>query len=120
MSGLILWFVLIAAVAMVTLSRRAAFRHRDDALRRLPVGRDGIIAGAQGFELRRGSDAPAVLLLHGGGDTPQTLRYLAEYLHARGYNVRASPLPGHGRTLRESSTVRSAHLSEAARAGYRD
>ena len=120
MSGLILWFVLIAAVAMVTLSRRAAFRHRDDALKRLPVGRDGIIAGAHGFELRRGADAPAVLLLHGGGDTPQTLRYLAEYLHARGYNVRVPLLPGHGRTLREFSTVRAEQLLDAARAAYRD
>ena len=120
MAGLILWFMLIATLATLTLSRRAALRRRDEARERLPVGRDGIIAGAQGFELRRGSDAPAVLLLHGGGDTPQTLRYLAEYLHARGYNVRAPLLPGHGRTLREFSTVRSADLSEAARAAYRD
>ena len=120
MSSLILWFVLIAAVATVALSRRAALRCRDEALQRLPVGRDGIIAGAHALELRRGADGPAVLLLHGGGDTPQTLRYLADYLYARGYNVRVPLLPGHGRTVREFSTVHAAELLEAARAAYRE
>jgi len=50
---------------------------------RLPVGSSGMIAGAEGFELAR-EGAPAVLLLHGGGDTPQTLRQLATYLHEAG------------------------------------
>jgi carboxylesterase len=40
-----------------------------------------------------------VLLLHGFGDTPQTLHYLADDLFAHGYDVRAPLLPGHGRTL---------------------
>jgi carboxylesterase len=38
-------------------------------------------------------------LIHGFGDTPQTLQYLADDLHAHGYDVRAPLLPGHGRTL---------------------
>jgi carboxylesterase len=41
----------------------------------------------------------AVLLVHGFGDTPQTLRALAAYLHAAGYDVRVPLLPGHGRSL---------------------
>lgn len=40
-----------------------------------------------------------MLLLHGFGDTPQSLHYLAADLHARGYDVRAPLLPGHGRTV---------------------
>lgn len=40
-----------------------------------------------------------MLLLHGFGDTPQTLRYLAADLFAHGYDVRVPLLPGHGRTL---------------------
>jgi carboxylesterase len=111
--------VLILAVA-TTLSRRAALRLRDETLQRLPVGGGGIIAGAQGFELRRGAEAPAVLLLHGGGDTPQTLRYLAEYANARGYNVRVPLLPGHGRTLREFSTVTADEWMQAVRTAYHE
>lgn len=41
----------------------------------------------------------AVLLIHGFGDTPQTLRMLAMDLHAHGYDVYVPLLPGHGRTL---------------------
>ena len=37
--------------------------------------------------------------MHGFGDTPQTLQYLADDLFAHGYDVRAPLLPGHGRTL---------------------
>src|SRR3954451_9119395 len=113
--------VIIAAFgAAVARGRRAAARLRDETLRRLPVGIDGIIPGAEGFELTRGDDAPAILLLHGGGDTPQTLRYLAEYLYARGYNVRVPLLPGHGRTVREFSTVVADQWMQTARSAYRE
>ncbi len=74
--------------------------------------------GAEPFDL----DAPnerAVLLIHGGGDTPQTLRYLADVLHARGYAVRAPLLPGHGRMLREFSTVTADAWLDAVRTEYR-
>jgi len=39
------------------------------------------------------------LLIHGFGDTPQTLGALAADLHAHGYDVVAPLLPGHGRTI---------------------
>jgi carboxylesterase len=57
-----------------------------------------ILAGANAIDLRDGHSR-AVLLIHGFGDTPQTLRYLADDLHAHGYDVRVPLLPGHGRTL---------------------
>ena len=113
--------VIIAGFAgAVARGRRAATRLRDETLRRLPVGVDGIIPGAEAFELARGAEAPAILLLHGGGDTPQTLRYLAEYLHARGYHVRVPLLPGHGRTLTDFSRVSAEEWIESARSAYRD
>lgn len=66
---------------------------------------DGILIGAAGFTLDR-AGAPGVLLLHGAGDTPQTLRELGEYLHARGFAVSAPLLPGHGRSVRDFQRVR--------------
>lgn len=68
---------------------------------RLPAGPAGIVPGAEPYEFVGAPDAPAVLLLHGFGDTPQSMRYLAAALHAEGCTVRAPLLPGHGRTLRE-------------------
>ena len=113
--------VIIAGFAgAVARGRRAATRLRDETLQRLPVGVDGVIPGAEAFELARGAEAPAILLLHGGGDTPQTLRYLAEYLHARGYHVRVPLLPGHGRTLTDFSRVSAEEWIESARSAYRD
>lgn len=113
--------VIIAGFAgAVARGRRSAARLRDETLRRLPVGVDGIIPGAEAFELARGAEAPAILLLHGGGDTPQTLRYLAEYLHARGYHVRVPLLPGHGRTITDFSRVVAEDWMESARSAYRD
>lgn len=116
---LLLIFValLVAIVATTLLARRAALRLRDETITRLPAGPNGIIPGAEGFELRRGGNAPAALLLHGAGDTPQTLRYLAEFLFARGFTVSAPLLPGHGRSLREFSAVDAeSWLGEARRA----
>lgn len=112
--------VILIVMAAAVMSRRAAARLQDETSRRLPVGADGFIPGAEAFELHHGPDEPAVLLLHGGGDTPQTLRYLAEYLYARGYNVRVPLLPGHGRSLRDFSTVGLDDWMETARSAYRE
>jgi len=89
--------VLVAGVALRAIAKRA-FERR--VLARLPVGRDGVIPGAEAIDLRSTlPGAPAALLLHGFGDTPQTLRYLATSLHDQGWSVRAPLLPGHGRTI---------------------
>lgn len=82
--------------------------------RRLAVGPDGIIPGAAAIDLSR-ADAPCVLLLHGGGDTPQVLSDLAAYLHDRGYSVRAPLLSGHGRALPELATASAEQWYQDAR-----
>ena len=91
-----------AAVTAIAVRRRGirrALRERDRAWRNAhPVGADGVVDGAASIAL----DAPgprAVLLLHGFGDTPQSMLHLALALHAGGWTVRAPLLPGHGRTL---------------------
>jgi carboxylesterase len=76
---------------------------------------DGIQVGAEPFELRAGS-GKAVLLLHGSGDTPQSVRALGESLHAAGYTVRAPLLPGHGRSPRALARTRGAEWLAHARA----
>jgi carboxylesterase len=120
MLTLFLSITIVAPIAAVALARWSALRLRDETSRRLPVGDNGLITGAEGFELRRGADAPAILLVHGGGDTPQTLRYLAEHLYARGYSVRVPLLPGHGRTLREFSHVVADQWMQTVRSAYRE
>ena len=65
---------------------------------RFPRNDDGIIRGAEPIRIE-GSNRAAVLLVHGGGDTPQTMGHLAEAFAARGYTVSAPLLPGHGRDL---------------------
>ena len=77
--------------------RRTRIRAAD--LRRQPVGPDGIVPGAHGITHVR-SATHAALLVHGFGDTPQTLRALAQHLaDTEGWSVHAPLLPGHGRTL---------------------
>lgn len=117
------WVVCIlgAGAALATVwCRRAALRLGDETARRARFQPDGIIAGAGGIELRNTRNRHAVLLLHGGGDTPQTLRYLAEYLHGRGYNVRVPLLPGHGRALNAFSSVTADVWLDAARTAYQE
>ena len=77
------------------------------ALKRRPLGPDGIVEGAADITLER-PGAPAVLLIHGGGDTPQVLGELAEYLHLHGFAVRVPLLASHGRKLAELSRASAA------------
>ncbi|HEX6574563.1 MAG TPA: alpha/beta fold hydrolase [Gemmatimonadaceae bacterium] len=58
----------------------------------------GTRPGAETIDLQEGN-SHGILLLHGFGDTPQTLALLANHLHERGYDVKAPLLPGHGRTV---------------------
>ena len=68
---------------------------------RLPPGPRGIIPGAEPLALTPPGAPMGVVLLHGFGDTPQTLASLARALCAAGLDVDVPLLPGHGRTLRE-------------------
>jgi carboxylesterase len=96
----------LAALAALAAGARAIYprilERRERA--RLAVGPDGIVPGAATIHLQR-EKAPGALLLHGGGDTPQVLSQLAEFLHGRGFCVRAPLLPGHGRSLRDLATA---------------
>jgi len=56
-----------------------------------------------------------VLLLHGFGDTPQTLSLLARRLHKAGYGVLVPLLPGHGRTMDAFTRSRADEWIDAAR-----
>jgi carboxylesterase len=86
-------------------ARSRAHRLETLVAERLPVGASGIIPGAEAIALSHAGPR-AALLVHGFGDTPQTLRYLARDLHAAGWAVRAPLLPGHGRSLRDFAASR--------------
>jgi carboxylesterase len=116
-------FVIAASVAVLIVVVGLAFRawhlrsiERLSADRRA-LGPDGIVVGAEGFSLSR-AGAPAVLLLHGAGDTPQTLRYLGEALFARGFHVEAPLLPGHGRSLDAFKRTSASDWMNAVRSSY--
>ncbi|HEX6057552.1 MAG TPA: alpha/beta fold hydrolase [Gemmatimonadaceae bacterium] len=108
----------LALALLVAHGRRRARALEREVGSRLPLGPEGVIVGA-GEIRREGSRAGgAVLLLHGFGDTPQTLGYLADALHARGWTVHAPLLPGHGRTLRDFAASRADEWERAAYDAY--
>lgn len=100
-------FVLGAIATGAAVARHLYARHLErQCAERLPQGPDGIVRGAEPIDLP-GTGTRAVLLVHGFGDTPQTLTYLATHLHSLGYSVRAPLLPGHGRSLPEFAATRA-------------
>src|SRR5690606_10352873 len=62
---------------------------------RLSAGPDGTVRGAEPIDLEPPSPIGAVLLLHGFGDSPQSLVSLAHALYERGFIVSVPLLPGH-------------------------
>ena len=125
LAGLTHFEVLLVAQIAAVVVGALAWAWRTRSLRAIeaqsrehrPLGPDGVVIGGAGFVLER-ERGPAVLLLHGAGDTPQTLRYLAEHLHRNGFHVAAPLLPGHGRSLADFSRVTAARLLEAAEMEY--
>jgi len=113
------WAAAFVAIAAGLLVRaRAARRYHRARSASLPVGPEGIIVGAGPIDLPGSPDTPATpaaLLLHGFGDTPQTLAHLAAHLHERGWAVRVPLLPGHGRTMQDWARTRAADWLSAAR-----
>lgn len=118
----VLALVVVAAGVLVGSVQRARVEKRVAA--RLPVGASGMIAGSEPLALDAPGAEMGVVILHGFGDTPQTVESLAHALHAQGLDVAVPLLPGHGRTLRDfaSSTraqwlagARDAHLAMRAR-----
>lgn len=106
--------IAIAAAATLLWRRRLSKTLEREWAARHPLGPDGIVAGAAPIALR-GTGSRAVLLLHGFGDTPQSLRHVAAHLHSAGISVHAPLLPGHGRTPREFDAVTAEELVDAAR-----
>lgn len=107
--------MLTAVSLAVALYRHCAARMVERAyVANRAVGADGIVIGAAGFTLT-GANGRALLLLHGSGDSPQSLRYLAERLHVAGYSVHVPLLPGHGRSPRAFARATSADYLTAAR-----
>jgi carboxylesterase len=85
----------VAALAFRERNRRVVLRR---VLARRPVGADGVIPGAHSISMP-GGVARGALVLHGFGDTPQSVRALCDALARAGWGVEAPLLPGHGRTL---------------------
>lgn len=111
----LLALVVVAAAVGCRWAVRAHFER--GLLNRPTLGPDGVLPGAGTIDLPR-PGAPAVLLLHGGGDTPQTLTYLADHLSSRGYAVLAPLLPGHGRTLEAFASANADEWLAAALGAY--
>lgn len=110
--------VLLAAVLLVVW-RELVGRvvERRAALRRV-CGADGVITGAGAIALDAPADAPAVLFLHGFGDTPQSLSTLAMRVHRAGFAVAVPLLPGHARSLRDFACSDAERWLAAALASY--
>lgn len=115
-------YAIVVIVAIAGLIARGVllsrFVKRVEARRTL--GPDGIVVGGGPVEIAATAGAPWLLLLHGAGDTPQTLEFLAHALAARGYGVFAPLLPGHGRALADFARVSADALYEATARAYRD
>lgn len=78
-------------------------------------GSPEIIAGAGTIDLQE-EGSHGALLLHGFGDTPQTLTLLAKRLKAARYGVYAPLLPGHGRNMDAFTRSGADEWAQAARA----
>ena len=76
-----------------------------------------VVSGAETIDLQE-EGSPGVLLLHGFGDTPQTLAILARRLRKSGYSVLAPLLPGHGRNMASFRRSRARDWITAAEGAY--
>ncbi len=108
--------VIVAVGVLVGSVQRARVEKRVAA--RLPVGASGMIAGSEPLALDAPGAEMGVVILHGFGDTPQTVESLARALHANGLDVVAPLLPGHGRTLRDFAGSTPAQWLAAAREAH--
>jgi carboxylesterase len=108
--------VLILALWLWGIWHRKRFERRVG--NRFPTGPLGIIPGAEALALTAPGAPMGVVLLHGFGDTPQTLASLASALRDAGFDIDVPLLPGHGRTLREFASSNGSEWLAAARAAH--
>lgn len=106
--------LVVFVAAVVAVRAAATVRARSAVTARLTLGADGVIVGASPIDLPADGNR-AVLMLHGFGDTPQTMAYLATHIQSQGWSVRVPLLPGHGRTLTEFAASRSDEWIQFAR-----
>lgn len=78
-----------------------------------------IIKGAEAIDLRE-EGSHGVLLLHGFGDTPQTLSLFAKHLSKAGLSVFVPLLPGHGRSMKEFTSSGADEWIRAAEDAFLD
>ncbi len=110
----------IAALAAGLLNRRRISRVTQTNYRvTYAPGGEPIVPGAEGFVLE-GTNGRALLMVHGSGDSPQSLRYLAEHLNGAGYTVHAPLLPGHGRSPHAFAAATAPEYYAAVRAAYEE
>ena len=76
-----------------------------------------LLPGAETIDLQE-EGSHGVLLLHGFGDTPQTLALLARRLRKSGYGVLVPLLPGHGRSIESFGKSRASDWTAAAKSAY--
>jgi carboxylesterase len=84
---------------------------------RLDADAAAVRKGAETIDMQE-EGSHGVLLLHGFGDTPQTLSLLARRLHKAGYSVLVPLLPGHGRTMDAFTRSRADEWIDAARSSF--
>lgn len=113
-----LWYLVVSAAALGVARWWYPRAVERAAAARFPVGADGIISGA-GSILLEGTGERGILVLHGFGDTPQSVGSLARALHAGGATVYAPLLAGHGRTLAEFAGSGSGEWLASAREALR-
>jgi carboxylesterase len=77
-----------------------------------------MIPGAEPLALTAPGAAMGVVVLHGFGDTPQTVAALAHRLRESGFDVSAPLLPGHGRTLKEFAQSNGSEWLASAREAH--
>jgi carboxylesterase len=113
------WALGLAALVVLALIVRVVITTQHESLlaRLRPRDTTGIVRGGDSITLDA-SPTLAVLVLHGFGDTPQSVAPVARVLHARGFTVRAPLLAGHGRTMQEMATHTHRDWLDSARTAY--
>lgn len=113
------WALGLAALVLAALILRLGIITRHEALlaRLRPRDATGIVRGGDSIACDV-SPTHAVLVLHGFGDTPQSVAPVVHALQARGFTVRAPLLAGHGRTLREMAAHGRRDWLHSARTAY--
>ena len=105
--------VAAAVVAGAAWVSRVRIRARYETVVDRTSHAEGVVEGAEPASLDDG--ARGVLILHGFGDTPQSVRDLSGALHANGWTVRVPLLRGHGSSLRALTEGRADYWFDDAR-----